>query len=65
MSAVRAGLALNRSHLPQRQEKQNGGERVEENVREMVTACFEIKQLAIVHVRNDRERMPVPCSRVD
>ena len=61
---VRAGLALT-GDVAQPKEKQNRGNGVQENIREMVAAGFEIVELAIDHVRNDRERVPIVSLGVD
>ena len=51
--------------VPQKNKKQKRRDRVKKNIREMMTAGFEIEELAIDHVRNERERMPVAGPRVD
>ena len=45
--------------VAQKNQKQNYGNRVQQDIYEMMTARFEIKNLTVEHVRNDRERMPV------
>ena len=61
---VRAGLALT-GDVAQPKEKQNRGNGVQENICEMVAAGFEIVELAIDHVGNDRERVPIVGLGVD
>src|SRR4029077_1674700 len=45
--------------VAQPKEKRNHGDRVQENICEMVAAGFEIVELAIDYVRNERERVPI------
>ena len=47
-------------HVVKDKKKQQHGDGVEQNVREMMADGSKSKQLAIDHVRNRRERMPVP-----
>src|SRR5436853_7239424 len=47
------------------EKKQNSGDRVQQNVCEMMTAGFQIEDLAIKHVRNQGERVPIVRLRVD
>src|SRR4029077_20774802 len=48
-----------RCHVIKQKEQQKNGDCVEQDVREMMTACFQSKQLTIEHVRDRCERMPV------
>ena len=47
------------SHVAEQEEKQKSRDRVEQDIREMMTAGSQSKELAIEHVRNRGERMPV------
>jgi hypothetical protein len=59
--APREGTWPRRAGHPLEQEKeQNGRDRVQHDIREIMSACIEPKELAIKHVRNRRQRMPVP-----
>ena len=49
----------------QPKEKQNRGDRVQQNICKMVAASFEIVELTVDHVRDDREGMPVGSVSVD
>src|SRR5437870_2234465 len=52
------------SHLFQHEKKQQHRYRMQQHISEVMTAGFEPEQLAVEHVRNRRERMPVPRMRM-
>src|SRR5262245_28587454 len=47
------------SHLPQREKQEDDGYRVQKNIGEMMPAGVQPVQLAIQHVRNSRDWVPV------
>ena len=52
------------SHLFEHEEKQQHRYRVQQHISEVMAAALEPEQLAVEHVRNRRERMPVPRMRM-
>ena len=51
-------------HLFENEKQQHHGDAVQQNIGEMVAAGVEPEKLAIQHVRDRRERMPVLCVNV-
>ena len=51
-------------HLFEHEEKQQHRYRVQQHISEVMAAGLEPEQLAVEHVRNRRERMPVPRMRM-
>ena len=47
-------------HVAKHEKEQDDRNRVQEDIREMMSAGLEPKELAIEHVGNRRQRMPVP-----
>lgn len=54
-----------RGKILQPNEKQKRGDCMEQNIRQVMATRFEIENLAIDHVRDERERMPVACLDID
>ena len=56
-----ASPARTACHLFQHEKKQQHRYRMQEHISEVMTAGLESEQLAVEHVRNRRQRMPVSC----
>ena len=54
-----ASPARTAGHLPEHEKEQHDGDRVQQDIGEVMSASLQPVQLAVEHVRNRRERMPV------
>ena len=60
-----ASPARTAGHLPEHEKEQHDGDRVQQDIGEVMSASLQPVQLAVQHVRNCRQRVPVSRMTMD